>query len=137
MVANPPTQDQPLLEVEGLSKRFGDAVALANVSFSIREKEIVGVIAPNDAGKTILLECIAGLRSSDAGTVAWQKRALRRSHGKTACFIYPMGSCLSARIDQAAGIILNVNPNGDCLILHRNCLENNHQRSSDLSATPP
>jgi branched-chain amino acid transport system ATP-binding protein len=51
MAANPPTQGQPLLEVEGMSKRFGDSVALANVSFSIHEKEIVGVIGPNGVVK--------------------------------------------------------------------------------------
>jgi ABC-2 type transport system ATP-binding protein len=91
MAANSPTQGQPLLEVEGINKRFGDSVALANVSFSIREKEIVGVIGPNGAGKTTLLECIAGLLSSDSGTVAWQKRALRRSHRKNYLFYLPDG----------------------------------------------
>ena len=55
------TRSHPLLEVENLSKRFDDLAALTNISFSVREKEVVGVIGPNGADKTTLVECIAGL----------------------------------------------------------------------------
>jgi ABC-type multidrug transport system ATPase subunit len=70
------SHSQPLLEVQNLSKRFGDSAALTNISFSVLEKEIVGVIGPNGAGKTTLLECVAGLLHPDSGTISWQKRAL-------------------------------------------------------------
>jgi ABC-type multidrug transport system ATPase subunit len=73
MAASVETLSFPLLEVENLSKRFGDSAALTSISFSVREKEIVGVIGPNGSGKTTLLECIAGLLHPDSGTIAWQK----------------------------------------------------------------
>ncbi|MGB9838146.1 ATP-binding cassette domain-containing protein [Methanothermobacter sp.] len=41
-----------MLEVEGLSKKFGDLVAVDNISFSVNEGEIFGFIGPNGAGKT-------------------------------------------------------------------------------------
>jgi ABC-type multidrug transport system ATPase subunit len=67
MAASVETLSFPLLEVENLSKRFGDSAALTSISFSVREKEIVGVIGPNGSGKTTLLECIAGLLHPDSG----------------------------------------------------------------------
>jgi ABC-2 type transport system ATP-binding protein len=85
------TRSHPLLEVENLSKHFEDLAVLANVSFSVQEKEVVGVIGPNGAGKTTLLECIAGLLPADSGTVAWQKRALSRGERKDHLFYLPDG----------------------------------------------
>jgi ABC-2 type transport system ATP-binding protein len=85
------TENHPLLEVENLSKRFGDSAGLTDISFSVREKEIVGVIGPNGAGKTTLLECIAGLLHPDCGTIAWQKRAVPRSQRKKYLFYLPDG----------------------------------------------
>ena len=46
------TRSHPLLEVENLSKHFDDLAVLTNISFSVREKEVVGLIGPNGAGKT-------------------------------------------------------------------------------------
>jgi ABC-2 type transport system ATP-binding protein len=83
------SHSQPLLEVQNLSKRFGDLAALTNISFSVLEKEIVGVIGPNGAGKTTLLECVAGLLHPDSGTISWQKRALPRRLRKDYVFYLP------------------------------------------------
>jgi ABC-2 type transport system ATP-binding protein len=91
MAASLETLSFPLLEVENLSKRFGDSAALTSISFSVREKEIVGVIGPNGSGKTTLLECIAGLLHPDSGTIAWQKRAVLRSQRKKYLFYLPDG----------------------------------------------
>lgn len=55
--------------VTGVSKRFGPNLVLDNVSFSVREGEILGLIGPNGAGKTTLFECMAGLIRPDAGSV--------------------------------------------------------------------
>lgn len=56
-----------LLEVSRLSKRFGQATVLRDVSFTVRENEILGLIGPNGAGKTTLFECLAGLLPADSG----------------------------------------------------------------------
>jgi ABC-type glutathione transport system ATPase component len=91
MAASVETLSFPLLEVENLSKRFGDSAALTSISFSVREKEIVGVIGPNGSGKTTLLECIAGLLHPDSGTIAWQNRAMPRRRRKKYLFYLPDG----------------------------------------------
>ncbi len=58
-----------VLEVSGLSKRFGGIVALNNVSLKITKREIVGIIGPNGAGKTTLVNCVTGIYRPDSGKV--------------------------------------------------------------------
>ncbi|MGE5639184.1 MAG: ABC transporter ATP-binding protein [Clostridia bacterium] len=62
----------PLLEIGGLTKRFGGLTAVADVSFSIGRGEIVGVFGPNGSGKTTLLSLIAGLIRPTAGRIVWK-----------------------------------------------------------------
>jgi ABC-2 type transport system ATP-binding protein len=59
-----------VIEVQNLQKRYGDTVAVRDVSFTVERGEIFGILGPNGAGKTTTVECIAGLRSPDNGTVA-------------------------------------------------------------------
>src|SRR5215510_5781674 len=61
----------PLLQVLGLTKRYGDQQALAQVSFDVRAGEVLGLIGPNGAGKTTLLEALAGLIPVEAGELMW------------------------------------------------------------------
>jgi ABC-2 type transport system ATP-binding protein len=58
-----------VIEVRKLRKRYGDRVAIDDVSFDVREGEIFGVIGANGAGKTTTVECVAGLRVPDGGDV--------------------------------------------------------------------
>jgi ABC-type multidrug transport system ATPase subunit len=80
-----------LMRVDGLSKRYGDQQALANVSFDVRGNEIVGLIGPNGAGKTTLLEAIAGLLPIDGGVVFWRDSALPFDHRRDSIFFLPDG----------------------------------------------
>jgi ABC-2 type transport system ATP-binding protein len=61
----------PLLRVAGLTKRYGDQHALAEVSFDVHAGEVLGLIGPNGAGKTTLLEALAGLIHIEAGEFMW------------------------------------------------------------------
>jgi ABC-type multidrug transport system ATPase subunit len=80
-----------LLRVEGLSKRFGPRHVLEGVSFTAREREVLGLIGPNGAGKTTLFECIAGLMPSDAGVVRHDGRVLPAPRRAEALFYLPDG----------------------------------------------
>src|SRR5262249_16320153 len=58
-----------ILEVSGLTKRYGDLEALRGVSFGIAAGEILGFLGPNGAGKSTTVKIVTGLRRPDAGTV--------------------------------------------------------------------
>ncbi|GIE77513.1 multidrug ABC transporter ATP-binding protein [Actinoplanes philippinensis] len=58
-----------VIEVKNLAKRYGETVAVRDVSFSVEPGEIFGILGPNGAGKTTTVECIAGLRTPDSGTI--------------------------------------------------------------------
>ena len=66
----------PLLDVRGVSKRFGGLSAVRDVSFSVEEGEIVGVIGPNGAGKTTLFSLVSGFIRPDAGEIRFQDRTV-------------------------------------------------------------
>jgi len=61
--------DGQALVVRGLVKRFGDAVAVANIDLTVPAGSFYGIVGPNGAGKTTTLSIIAGLLRPDAGTV--------------------------------------------------------------------
>jgi branched-chain amino acid transport system ATP-binding protein len=59
----------PILEVRSVSKAFGGLMAVCNVSFEMRPREIVGLIGPNGAGKTTLFNVISGYYAPTRGQV--------------------------------------------------------------------
>ncbi|MEU4407623.1 ABC transporter ATP-binding protein [Streptosporangium sp. NPDC023963] len=59
-----------VIEVNNLRKQYRDQLAVDDVSFTVEEGEIFGVLGPNGAGKTTTVECVAGLRVPDSGTVS-------------------------------------------------------------------
>jgi branched-chain amino acid transport system ATP-binding protein len=59
----------PLLDVRGVSKRFGGVAALSAVSFGVGEREICGLIGPNGSGKTTLFNCISGFYRPEQGLI--------------------------------------------------------------------
>ena len=60
-----------LLKVSDVSRRFGGLQAVSNVSFTIREDEILGLIGPNGAGKTTLFNIVNGVYKPDTGTIVF------------------------------------------------------------------
>ncbi len=61
------TMSKPLLKVEGVSKHFGDIVALEHVDLQINEGEVIGLVGSNGAGKTTLLRLLAGVYRPSSG----------------------------------------------------------------------
>ncbi|WP_433435948.1 ABC transporter ATP-binding protein [Nonomuraea sp. CA-141351] len=58
-----------VIEVRNLRKQYPNHLAVDDVSFEVAEGEIFGILGPNGAGKTTTVECLAGLRVPDGGTV--------------------------------------------------------------------
>ena len=65
----------PILNAQGLGKKFGATPLFWDVAFTVSEGERIGLIGPNGAGKSTLLGCLAGVEEPDAGEVAMRKRA--------------------------------------------------------------
>jgi branched-chain amino acid transport system ATP-binding protein len=61
-----------ILEVEGLTKRFGGIIAVNNLNFDVTQGEILGLIGPNGAGKTTVFNLISGFLRPDSGTVKFR-----------------------------------------------------------------
>jgi branched-chain amino acid transport system ATP-binding protein len=68
----------PILEVVGISKRFGGVVAVDEVSFNVAAGRAVGLIGPNGAGKTTLFNLLSGFEISDSGTIRFAGHAIER-----------------------------------------------------------
>ena len=110
-----------MLEVDGLSKRFGGLAALSDVSLSIKAGEIVSLIGPNGAGKTTCLNLITGFYKPSAGRVhycdgditgraphAIAQRGLVRTFQKTNVLrgLSVFGNVLTARYRQGETSLL-------------------------------
>jgi branched-chain amino acid transport system ATP-binding protein len=68
----------PLMQLCGVTKRFGGLVALNNVSFALMPGEIIGLIGPNGAGKTTLVNVITGTQQVDSGEIFFQGVPIHR-----------------------------------------------------------
>ena len=66
-----------MIELEGVTKKYGSLTALRDVSFTIRENETVGLLGRNGAGKTTLLNLMTGYFPPDAGTVRIAGKSMR------------------------------------------------------------
>ncbi len=73
-----------LLEVKGVSKRFGGVAANVDISFDVQQGEILGLIGPNGAGKTSLFNSISGEVVPDAGEIRLEGRRIS-GLGPVAC----------------------------------------------------
>src|SRR6476620_11154666 len=89
----------PILELRGVTKRFGGLSAVKNVSFNLNDQEILFVIGPNGAGKTTVFNLISGFFHPDEGTIFFQgvdisrlapHRAARLGIGRTFQIVKPL-----------------------------------------------
>jgi ABC-2 type transport system ATP-binding protein len=58
-----------VIEVQGLTKRYGEKIAVDNLSFAIEPGKVTGFLGPNGAGKTTTMRCILGLDYANEGTI--------------------------------------------------------------------
>jgi D-xylose transport system ATP-binding protein len=72
----------PILDLHGITKRFGAVQALTDVYFQVAEGEVVALVGDNGAGKSTLIKVIAGVGPADEGTIEWEGRpvTINRPH---------------------------------------------------------
>ncbi len=58
-----------MLELDGLTRRYGDRVALDGLSFTVQRGQMLGFVGPNGAGKTTAMRIVLGVLAPDAGEV--------------------------------------------------------------------
>jgi ABC-2 type transport system ATP-binding protein len=80
-----------MVSIDGLTKSYGQLTAVADVSLSIRQGEVLGLIGPNGSGKTTLFECIAGLLPYESGTIRFEGRTLEPRDRTSRIFYLPDG----------------------------------------------
>lgn len=68
--------NQPLLQVKGISKRFGGFVALDGIDLDVAPGERLGLIGPNGSGKSTLVNCICGTLQNETGSVIFEGRTI-------------------------------------------------------------
>jgi spermidine/putrescine transport system ATP-binding protein len=107
--------EEPILRLEGLTKRFGSHVALGEVAFAIARGEYVALLGPSGAGKTTLLRSIAGFEPPDAGKIFLSGRDITRApvHERGIGFVFQNFALfphLSVMDNVAFGLRNGVNP---------------------------
>ena len=65
-----------ILEVAGVTKRFGGVIAVNRLSLTLEPGRVYGLIGPNGSGKTTLFNCITGIDRCDAGTIRFKRRRI-------------------------------------------------------------
>jgi D-xylose transport system ATP-binding protein len=68
---------QPVLEIDGISKRFGAVQALSDVSLRVDAGEVVALVGDNGAGKSTLVKAIAGVNPADSGHIRWKGESVQ------------------------------------------------------------
>jgi branched-chain amino acid transport system permease protein len=71
-------KEKTVLEVKNLSKSFGGLKATQDLSFSVKQGELLGVIGPNGAGKTTLFNLLNGFQKMDAGSIVFAGKSLAK-----------------------------------------------------------
>lgn len=72
-----------LLKVDGLCKAFKGTQVLKNISFEVREGEIVSLLGQSGAGKTTILRCVTGLEKADKGSICIEGRYICKEENNT------------------------------------------------------
>jgi len=78
-----PQSGDAMLQVTGLSKRFGRVVTADEISFDVKRGEALGIVGPNGAGKSTLLNLIGGVIEPDSGTLIFDGRDISKQNAST------------------------------------------------------
>jgi branched-chain amino acid transport system ATP-binding protein len=121
----------PLLEVRGVTKRFGGLVANQAITFDVTPGEIVGVIGPNGAGKSTLFDVVTGFHRPDGGDIRLAGEPItglrpdqisRRGIGRTFQKLRPFGG-MTVRENVTVGALLRAASTGAARVEADRCLD--------------
>ncbi len=101
-----------ILKVEGLSKSFGEALVLDNVSFSVASNSIVGIVGENGAGKSTLFNMISGIVRPDRGRIEYRGKEIHPANYKEANLLG------ISRVFQEQALIPNIAVYENILLSH-------------------
>lgn len=126
----------PLLDVHGLTKRYGGLVAVNDVSFGVEPGSITALIGPNGAGKTTAFDMICGVVAPDGGKVTFDGRDLT---GRLPHVVTAGGVGRTFQITRELGelsvlenMVVPSAVGGLKTLLARRILSNEHERAMDL-----
>ena len=103
-----------MLELHGVTKRFGDTLAVDNVSFSCQRGELVGIIGRSGAGKSTLLRMVNRLTDPTDGHISWDGRDVSRLNGaalrqwRRRCAMIFQQFNLCPRLDVITNVLVGV-----------------------------
>jgi ABC-type sugar transport system ATPase subunit len=99
-----------LVKIEGISKRFGTIQALNNVSLSLRKGEIIGLAGHNGAGKSVMTKIMGGIYKPDEGKIFFEEQEVKLSSPKEAqergFFVVPQELNLAGQLSVADNIFI-------------------------------
>jgi len=81
--------DSAVIQISNLTKKFGDLIAVDNISFEILKGEIFGLLGPNGAGKTTTINMICGLLPPSSGNISFMDSAISANNARTHIGICP------------------------------------------------
>ena len=67
-----------MIEVKNVTKKYGNFVAVDNISFNIKEGEIIGLLGPNGAGKSTLMRMICGIQNPTSGQIKYNGTDIKK-----------------------------------------------------------
>jgi ABC-2 type transport system ATP-binding protein len=105
-------RSEATLELAGVSRRFGDVIAVDDVSLEVRRGETVALLGPNGAGKTTVLEMILGLRRPHAGAirVLGTSTAKATAGGRVGAMLQEGGVPPGARVAELVDLVRRLYP---------------------------
>ena len=99
-----------LVRADGISKRFGGIIALNNVSFSLRQGEIMGLVGHNGAGKSVLIKIMGGIVKPDKGQILFEEKPARlespRDAQEKGYYVVPQELNLARKMSVADNIFI-------------------------------
>jgi ribose transport system ATP-binding protein len=101
-----------ILKIEGLSKRFGEALVIDNVGFTVASNSVVGIVGENGAGKSTLFNIISGIVRPDSGRIEFQGKEIHPGNYKEANLLG------ISRVFQEQALIPNIAVYENILLSH-------------------